>query len=188
MSSGSLPAPGLLAVSNCPPVYSSVAELNAGSHYGSHGGRYIPETLLAAHEELESVYVAASADPAFREQLELLGRDFIGRDTPLYFASRLTARAGEGAPGGAAQIWLKREELAHTGSHKINNAIGQVRGHACAGGGGGGGGGGALPRRPGSTAAEPSALAFAALRRRRRRSLAPPPPRRSSPSASASAA
>ena len=124
-----LPAPGHLTVSNCPPQYRSVSELSG--HYGAHGGRYIPETLLAAHEELEAVYVAATTDPAFREQLELLGRDFIGRDTPLYFAARLTAKAAEGAgPSGAAQIWLKREELAHTGSHKINNAIGQVRARA----------------------------------------------------------
>lgn len=110
---------GVLAVTNCPPVYSSVTELR--SHFGSHGGRFIPETLLSAHQELEQVYVDATQDPAFREQLELLGRDFIGRSTPLYFAERLTKAAG------GAQIWLKREELAHTGSHKINNAIGQVR-------------------------------------------------------------
>ena len=71
---------------------------------------------MAAHEELERVYVACTQDPAWREDFELLGRDFIGRETPLYFARRLTETLG------GAQIYLKREELAHTGSHKVGDA------------------------------------------------------------------
>jgi hypothetical protein len=108
-------------VTNAPPVYASVAELTASARFGAYGGRYIPETLMEAHEELERVYVACSGDPVFRAELEDLGRNYIGRATPLTHAKRLTAAAG------GAQIWLKREDLAHTGSHKINNAIGQVR-------------------------------------------------------------
>ncbi len=94
--------------------------LQLKGRFGDFGGRYIPETLVAAHEELERVYVECSADPAWREEFELLGRDFIGRSTPMYHAKRLSAQLG------GAQIYLKREELAHTGSHKINNALGQA--------------------------------------------------------------
>ena len=110
--------PGILAITNCPPIYTSVAELRR--NFGRFGGRYIPETLMAAHEELERVYVACTADPVFRVELETLGRDFVGRPTPMYHAARLSAALGGG------QIWLKREELAHTGSHKLNNALGQA--------------------------------------------------------------
>ena len=81
-----------LRITNCPPIYKSVADLNTHGKFGEFGGRYIPETLMAAHEELERVYVACTQDPAFREEFELLGRDFIGRETPLYFAKRLTGR------------------------------------------------------------------------------------------------
>lgn len=108
---------GVLAITNAPPVYHSVEEMP--SHFGDHGGRYIPEALQAAHEELESAYVRLSGDPEFRREMEELGRDYIGRETPIYFAKRLSEKAG------GAQIWLKREEIAFTGSHKINNAIGQ---------------------------------------------------------------
>lgn len=116
----SLPAPGILAISNCPPIYSSVDELSKTRMFGQFGGRFIPETLVAAHEELERVYVQCTQDPKFREELELLGRDYIGRSTPMYHAKRLSESMG------GAQIWLKREELAFTGSHKINNALGQA--------------------------------------------------------------
>jgi len=109
-----------LAISNAPPIYKNVEELRAASNFGEFGGRYIPETLVAAHDELERVYVECTQDPKFREELERLGRDYIGRPTPLYFAKRLTEVAG------GAQIWLKREEVAFTGSHKINNALGQT--------------------------------------------------------------
>ena len=88
--------------------------------FGEFGGRYVPEVLVAAHEELEEAYEAARRDPAFAAELEELGRRYTGRPTPLWFARRLTEEAG------GARIWLKREDLAHTGAHKINNALGQA--------------------------------------------------------------
>ena len=87
--------------------------------FGAYGGRYVPETLMAALEELEHAYAEAQADPAFHAELDLLLRDYAGRPTPLYFASRLTEQLG------GAKIYLKREDLLHTGAHKINNCIGQ---------------------------------------------------------------
>jgi len=84
------------------------------------GGRFIPETLMVAHKELEAAWNKWKVDPAFKAELAALRRDFIGGPTPLYHAKRLTAACG------GAQIWLKREELAHTGAHKINNAVGQA--------------------------------------------------------------
>ena len=130
-------APRALAVTNAPPAYASVEALAASARFGDFGGRYIPETLMAAHEELERVYVESTRDPAFARELEALGRDYVGRPTALYHAQRLSrvvaAGGGEGgggaapaAPGCGAQIWLKREELAFTGSHNINNALGQA--------------------------------------------------------------
>ena len=88
--------------------------------FGEFGGRYIPEVLVAAHEELEESYEAARRDQAFREELATLQRHYAGRPTPLYFAERLTEEVG------GARLWLKREDLAHTGAHKINNALGQA--------------------------------------------------------------
>ena len=87
--------------------------------FGPYGGKYIPETLMPAVAELEDEYRAARADPAFEEELADLMRHYVGRPTPLYFASRLTEHLG------GAKIYLKREDLAHTGAHKINNALGQ---------------------------------------------------------------
>jgi len=87
--------------------------------FGPYGGQYVPETLMAALGELERAYREAQADPAFRRELASLLRDYVGRPTPLYFAANLTARLG------GARIYLKREDLAHTGAHKINNALGQ---------------------------------------------------------------
>ena len=87
--------------------------------FGPYGGQYVPETLMAALDELERAYHEAQADPAFRAELESLLRDYVGRPTPLYFAQRLTERMG------GARIYFKREDLAHTGAHKINNALGQ---------------------------------------------------------------
>ncbi|OQR96989.1 tryptophan synthase [Achlya hypogyna] len=116
-----IPSPSMskyLAVSNAPPVYESKEQLNA--YFGQFGGCFVAETLIAAHHQLIDEYVKASQDPNFREELEKLGRDYIGRPTPLYHAKRLTALAG------GADIYLKREDLAHTGAHKINNAIGQA--------------------------------------------------------------
>jgi len=88
--------------------------------FGDYGGRYIPETLSAAHEELEAAWIEAFNDPSYHKELEYYRKDFIGGPTPLYFAKRLTEECG------GAKIWLKREDLAHTGAHKINNAIGQA--------------------------------------------------------------
>ena len=84
------------------------------------GGRFIPETLMVAHKELEEAWNKWKVDPAFKAELATLRRDFIGGPTPLYHAKRLSAFVG------GAQIWMKREELAHTGAHKINNAVGQA--------------------------------------------------------------
>mmetsp|Transcript_38445 Transcript_38445/g.75478 ORF Transcript_38445/g.75478 Transcript_38445/m.75478 type:complete len:570 (+) Transcript_38445:990-2699(+) len=88
--------------------------------FGDFGGRYIPETLMHAHDELTKMYETAKADPSFATELDLLRRNYVGGPTPLYHAKRLTEHAG------GAQIWFKREELAHTGAHKINNALGQA--------------------------------------------------------------
>ena len=90
------------------------------SYFGKFGGQYVPETLMPALEELEREYKAASKDKAFRDEYKQLQRDFIGRPTPLYFAGKLTKHLG------GAKIYLKREDMAHTGAHKINNAVGQA--------------------------------------------------------------
>jgi tryptophan synthase beta chain len=89
-------------------------------HWGQYGGRFVPETLMAPLEELSAAYDAARAEESFQSELAALLRDFSGRPTPLFYAARLTERAG------GARIFLKREDLSHTGSHKINNALGQV--------------------------------------------------------------
>jgi len=87
--------------------------------YGEFGGRYVPETLMAAIGELEAAYARLSVDETFQQELAHLLRTYVGRVTPLYFAEALTRRLG------GARIFLKREDLAHTGAHKINNALGQ---------------------------------------------------------------
>ena len=87
---------------------------------GVFGGRFIPETLMVAHKELEAAWNKWKVDPGFKAELATLRRDFVGGPTPLYHAKRLSEMCGGG------QIWMKREELAHTGAHKINNAIGQA--------------------------------------------------------------
>jgi tryptophan synthase beta chain len=89
-------------------------------HFGEYGGRFVPETLMAPLEELTENYYAARDDAEFQSEFAQLLKDFSGRPTPLFFASRLTDKCG------GARIYLKREDLSHTGSHKINNAIGQV--------------------------------------------------------------
>jgi len=89
-------------------------------HFGPFGGRYVPETLMPALQELSRAYAQAKADPAFQAELAELLRDFAGRATPLYEARNLSRRLGR------ARIFLKREDLAHTGAHKINNVLGQV--------------------------------------------------------------
>ena len=92
---------------------------DAGGHFGPYGGRYVPEVLMAPIEELEQAYRAARQDPAFQTELDTLLRTYAGRPTPLYFAKRLSAQLS------GARIWLKREDLLHTGAHKINNCLGQ---------------------------------------------------------------
>src|SRR3712207_4629254 len=93
---------------------------DAGGHWGRYGGRYVPETLMAPLEELTEAFDAARGDESFQGEFESLLRDYSGRPTPLFHAARLTEHAG------GARIFLKREDLSHTGSHKINNALGQV--------------------------------------------------------------
>jgi tryptophan synthase beta chain len=88
--------------------------------FGIYGGRYVPETLMAALLELEQCYADAQSDPSFHAELDGLLRDYCGRPTPLYFARRLSQQLG------GAKIFLKREDLLHTGAHKINNALGQA--------------------------------------------------------------
>jgi tryptophan synthase beta chain len=87
--------------------------------FGPYGGRYVPETLIPALDELEREWLAARSDPAFQGELAGLLRDYVGRPTPLYHARRLSELSG-------GEVWLKREDLTHTGSHKINNALGQA--------------------------------------------------------------
>jgi tryptophan synthase beta chain len=88
--------------------------------FGVYGGRYVPETLMAALLELDAAYAEAQADATFHAELDGLLKDYVGRPTPLYFAKRLTETLG------GAKIYLKREDLLHTGAHKINNALGQA--------------------------------------------------------------
>jgi len=96
-------------------------------HFGQFGGRYVAETLMPLVLDLDSHYRAAKADPAFQAEFDDLLEHYVGRPSPLYFAERLTAALRESAPAGhGAQIWFKRDELNHTGAHKINNCIGQI--------------------------------------------------------------
>ncbi|MEY2519983.1 MAG: tryptophan synthase beta chain [Verrucomicrobiota bacterium] len=89
-------------------------------HFGPYGGMFVPETLMSALADLTAEYERAKNDPAFQKELDQLLRNFAGRPTPLYFAERLTKNLG------GAKIYLKREDLLHTGAHKINNALGQI--------------------------------------------------------------
>jgi tryptophan synthase beta chain len=93
---------------------------DATGHFGPYGGVFVPETLMTALEELTRAYESARKDPEFRRELNQLLAEFVGRPTPLYLAERLTAQLG------GAKIYLKREDLLHTGAHKINNAMGQI--------------------------------------------------------------
>src|SRR5260370_27354986 len=89
-------------------------------HFGQFGGKYVAETLMPALHELERAYKEARRDPKFRDEPETRPREFVGRPTPLYLAANLTARLG------GAKIYLKREDLCHTGTHKVNNTLGQA--------------------------------------------------------------
>ncbi len=90
------------------------------THYGIYGGQYVPETLMPTLSEIDTAFREAIADPAFRKTYDDLMRDYVGRESPLYYASRLSEALG------GARIFLKREDLNHTGAHKVNNVIGQV--------------------------------------------------------------
>jgi len=94
-------------------------EAGVEHRFGPYGGQYVPETLMPAVQELEALWLAARTDPAYLEELGRLLRDYVGRPSPLYLAERLSEVAGR-------EVWLKREDLNHTGSHKINNALGQA--------------------------------------------------------------
>jgi tryptophan synthase beta chain len=98
---------------------STAVQKETPGRFGVYGGRYVPETLVAALDELEQAYNEAKIDPAFQAKLDSLLRDYAGRPTPLYFAERLSQSLG------GAKIYLKREDLLHTGAHKINNCLGQ---------------------------------------------------------------
>ncbi|MBI3766277.1 MAG: pyridoxal-phosphate dependent enzyme, partial [Ignavibacteriales bacterium] len=89
-------------------------------HFGKFGGRFVPETLISALHDLECAYFSIKGDAAFQAEFKSLLQDYVGRPTPLYFAKQLTARYEK------ARIYLKREDLCHTGAHKINNTIGQI--------------------------------------------------------------
>src|SRR5579863_9344403 len=99
---------------------SSQSMPDALGHFGPYGGRYVPEILMSPLEELERAYSEARQDPDFQSELSNLLRHYAGRPTPLYFAKRLSEKLG------GAQLWLKREDLLHTGAHKINNCLGQI--------------------------------------------------------------
>ena len=101
--------------------FPSVPQLpDASGHYGSYGGKFVPETLMQPLDELEQAYLEARQDPAFQTELNWLFANYSGRPTPLFYADRLTRHLG------GAKIYLKREDLNHTGAHKINNCLGQA--------------------------------------------------------------
>jgi tryptophan synthase beta chain len=97
-----------------------MSQPDEGGHFGPYGGRYVPEVLMAPIEELEKAYLEARDDPNFQAELTNLLRTYAGRPTPLYYARRMSESLG------GARIWLKREDLLHTGAHKINNCLGQA--------------------------------------------------------------
>jgi tryptophan synthase beta chain len=97
-----------------------ITQPDALGHWGRYGGRFVPETLMAPLEELTAAYEVARADETFQKELDGLLQDYAGRPTPLFYAQRLTEHAG------GARIFLKREDLLHTGAHKINNTLGQI--------------------------------------------------------------
>ncbi len=106
-------------MSTVPEILPETGSITPG-RFGAYGGRYVPETLMAALEELEAAYSAAQADEMFHVELNSLLADYAGRPTPLYYARRMSEELG------GARIYLKREDLLHTGAHKINNALGQA--------------------------------------------------------------
>ena len=95
-------------------------KVGSNDRFGDFGGKFVPETLMSAISELEEAYLSASKNPEFLAELDSLSKTYAGRPTPLTLAKTLTKKAG------GATIYLKREDLAHTGAHKINNALGQA--------------------------------------------------------------
>ncbi|NJM89398.1 MAG: pyridoxal-phosphate dependent enzyme, partial [Hydrococcus sp. RU_2_2] len=106
-------------------IIPNVTRPDSFGRFGQFGGKYVPETLMPALAELETAYAQYRHDSDFQEELKALLRDYVGRPSPLYFAERLTAHYAK-PDGTGAQIYLKREDLNHTGAHKINNALAQV--------------------------------------------------------------
>jgi tryptophan synthase beta chain len=97
-----------------------ISQPDAGGHFGAYGGRYVPEVLMSPLEELQNTYLEAKTDPEFHAELDMLLTTYAGRPTPLYYARRLSEQLG------SAKIYIKREDLLHTGAHKINNCLGQA--------------------------------------------------------------
>ncbi|MHB8158408.1 MAG: tryptophan synthase subunit beta, partial [Desulfocucumaceae bacterium] len=89
-------------------------------YFGGYGGKFVPETLMPALEELEEAYLLATEDPSFEKEFKFLLKEYVGRPSGLYYAKQLTEHCG------GAKIYLKREDLNHTGAHKINNTLGQI--------------------------------------------------------------
>ena len=116
------PDPNLNSIMDQPPAKANSLRQQPDSrgHFGQFGGRYVAETLMPLILDLEREYRAAQADPAFRDEFEYLLKNYVGRPSPLWFAERLSGELG------GAKIYLKREDLNHTGAHKINNCIGQI--------------------------------------------------------------
>ena len=113
-------SPTVSRMSETATAFATPAMPDTQGHFGPYGGRYVPETLMHPLQELEAEYFRAQQDPTFQQELSYYLREFVGRPTPLYYAERLTRELG------GAKIYLKREDLLHTGAHKINNAMGQV--------------------------------------------------------------
>src|SRR5947209_687441 len=107
-------------MSTAPPPIETGSLPDARGRFGEFGGRYVPEVLMPAFEELTAAYEAVRQDPEFRRELDYYLKEYVGRPTPLYLAARLTEHVG------GARIYLKREDLCHTGAHKINNVLGQA--------------------------------------------------------------
>src|SRR5262245_41514303 len=108
------------SMSSASPTITSCSLPDSTGHFGAYGGVFVPETLIAALQQLDAEYARAKADPEFAKEYDYYLRQFVGRPSRLYFAKRLTEQLG------GAKIYLKREDLNHTGAHKINNCLGQA--------------------------------------------------------------
>eukprot|EP00850_Spirogloea_muscicola_P017963 SM000159S01794 [mRNA] locus=s159:252489:254876:- [translate_table: standard] len=119
------PPAAAATVADKPPQATGHQRPDASGRFGKFGGKYVPETLMAALADLEKVYRETVADPKFQAELRGILKDYVGRESPLYFAERLTEHYA-GQSGRGPRVYLKREDLNHTGAHKINNAVGQA--------------------------------------------------------------